>query len=150
MLRHNSQLMKELHLTSQFVRGDTGPRMFIYFTHEFIFSWSRRGQNIHICKWWANQYSARYWRISRAWAISNRFSNILSAIHHSWCISSLRCFIRLCCTHRKHAEIYNRRIDEIFNIAPRWSPHAIMIDFKQASISAFPNVLLSECYCHSK
>lgn len=55
---------------------------------------------------------------------------------------------------RKNAETYQRLIDEILNIAPRWSPCVMMMDFEQASINAFqaafPNVLLSGCYFHLK
>ncbi len=51
---------------------------------------------------------------------------------------------------RKDAETYERLINEILNIAPRWSPRAIMLDFEKASIgafqAAFPNVSLSGCY----
>ncbi|CAF1407048.1 unnamed protein product [Adineta ricciae] len=53
---------------------------------------------------------------------------------------------------RKNAETYRRLIAEILNIAPRWSPRTIMLDFEQASMgafqTAFPNVLLSGCYFH--
>lgn len=53
---------------------------------------------------------------------------------------------------RKNAETYERLIGEILNIAPRWNPHAIMLDFEQSCIGAFqrafPNVLLSGCYFH--
>lgn len=53
---------------------------------------------------------------------------------------------------RKNAQTYQRLINEIINIAPRWSPRDIMLDFEQSSIGAFrstfPNVLLSGCYFH--
>jgi len=53
---------------------------------------------------------------------------------------------------RKNAETYQCLINEILNIAPRWSPRAIMMDFEQSSMgafqSAFPNVMLSGCYFH--
>lgn len=53
---------------------------------------------------------------------------------------------------RKNVQTYQRLITEILNIAPRWSPRAIMSDFEQASIgafqSAFPNASLSGCYFH--
>lgn len=53
---------------------------------------------------------------------------------------------------RKNAETYEPLIDEILNIAPRWAPRAIMLDFEQSSIGAFqgafPNVSLSGCYFH--
>ncbi|CAF1250999.1 unnamed protein product [Adineta ricciae] len=55
---------------------------------------------------------------------------------------------------RKNAETYRRLITEILNIAPRWSPDTIMLDFEQASMgafrTAFPNVLLSGCYFHRR
>lgn len=55
---------------------------------------------------------------------------------------------------RKNAMTYQRLINEVLNIAPRWSPSAIMMDFEQAPIGAFqatfPNVLLSGCYFHIK
>jgi hypothetical protein len=53
---------------------------------------------------------------------------------------------------RKNAETYQYLITEILNIAPRWSPRTIMLDFEQASMgafqAAFPNALLSGCYFH--
>ena len=53
---------------------------------------------------------------------------------------------------RKNAETYQNLIVEILKIAPRWSPRTIMLDFEQASISAFesafPNAALSGCYFH--
>lgn len=53
---------------------------------------------------------------------------------------------------RKNTETYENLIAEILKIAPRWSPRTIMLDFEQASISAFesafPNAALSGCYFH--
>ncbi|CAF3517920.1 unnamed protein product [Rotaria sp. Silwood2] len=53
---------------------------------------------------------------------------------------------------RKTTETYQHLIREILNIAHRWSPRAIMLDFEQASFGAFqatfPNVSLSGCYFH--
>lgn len=53
---------------------------------------------------------------------------------------------------RKNTETYKRLITEILNVAPRWSPRAIMLEFEQPCIGAFqgafPNVLLSGCYFH--
>ncbi|CAF1533811.1 unnamed protein product [Adineta ricciae] len=53
---------------------------------------------------------------------------------------------------RKTADTYKRLVHEIVNIAPRWSPRTIMLDFEQSYIgafkSAFPTVLLSGCYFH--
>ncbi|CAF0784768.1 unnamed protein product [Adineta ricciae] len=55
---------------------------------------------------------------------------------------------------QKTAETYKDLIDEIIIIAPRWSPRTIMPDFEQSSIApfkaAFPTVLLSGCYFHSR
>ncbi|CAF2161520.1 unnamed protein product [Rotaria magnacalcarata] len=53
---------------------------------------------------------------------------------------------------RKTKETYQHFIREILNIAPRWSPRAVMLDFEQASFgafqAAFPNASLSGCYFH--
>ncbi|CAF3298248.1 unnamed protein product [Rotaria socialis] len=53
---------------------------------------------------------------------------------------------------RKTKETYQHLIREILNIALRWSPRAVMLDFKQASFgafqAAFPNASLSGCYFH--
>ncbi|CAM4850845.1 unnamed protein product [Rotaria magnacalcarata] len=53
---------------------------------------------------------------------------------------------------RKTKETYQHLIREILNIAPRWSPRAVMLDFEQASFgafqAAFPNASLSGCYFH--
>ncbi|CAF3622430.1 unnamed protein product [Rotaria socialis] len=53
---------------------------------------------------------------------------------------------------QKNTETYQRLINEILKIAPRWSPRSIMINFEQASIgafqAAFPNVSVSGCYFH--
>lgn len=53
---------------------------------------------------------------------------------------------------RKDAATYQRLINEILNMAPRWSPRSVMLDFEQASLgvflATFPNVSLSGCYFH--
>ena len=54
----------------------------------------------------------------------------------------------------KDAETYKRLIDEIFKFAPHWLPQTIMLDFEQTCVKVyqtnFPNVVLSECYFHSR
>ena len=53
---------------------------------------------------------------------------------------------------RKNTQTYERVINEILNIAPRWSPRTVMLNFEQTSINAFqaafPRVSLSGCYFH--
>ena len=53
---------------------------------------------------------------------------------------------------RKDAATYQRLINEIINMAPRWSPRSVMLDFEQASLGVFqaqfPNASLSGCYFH--
>ena len=53
---------------------------------------------------------------------------------------------------RKNADTYSRLIDEVAKVAPNWLPVSIMMDFEQASISAFqnkfPSASLSGCYFH--
>ena len=53
---------------------------------------------------------------------------------------------------RKNADTYYRLIDEVAKVAPNWLPVSIMMDFEQASISAFqnkfPSASLSGCYFH--
>ena len=53
---------------------------------------------------------------------------------------------------RKNADSYSRLIDEVAKVAPNWLQVSIMMDFEQASISAFqnkfPSSSLSSCYFH--
>ena len=53
---------------------------------------------------------------------------------------------------RKNANSYSRLIDKVAKVVPNWLPVSIMMDFEQASISAFqnkfPSASLSDCYFH--
>ena len=53
---------------------------------------------------------------------------------------------------RMNVDTYSRLIDEVTKITSNWLPASIMMDFEQASISAFQDkflsVSLSGCYFH--
>jgi MULE transposase domain len=72
---------------------------------------------------------------------------IIHAVHRQHIVPVLYALLR-----RKNADTYCRLIDEVIKIAPNWSPTTIMMDFEQASISAFrqkfQNATLSGCYFH--
>ena len=72
---------------------------------------------------------------------------IIHAVYHQHIVPMVYALLR-----RKNTDAYSRLIDEVAKVAPNWLLISIMMDFEQASISAFQNKFplasLSGCYFH--
>ncbi|CAF2089247.1 unnamed protein product [Rotaria magnacalcarata] len=152
MLRHNNQVVKEandpnfpsipIQLTKttrndQFLRCDTGPgddRILIFASDE----------QVDILQ------DTEEFLIDGTFKVVPSIFYQLFIIHGIFRDHAVPLIYAL--LRRKTKETYQHLIREILNIAPRWSPRAIMLDFEQASLgafhAAFPHASLSGCYFH--
>jgi len=169
MLRQNNQVVKEpndpnfssvpIPLTKttredQFLRCDTGPGMSSSTSQKNnLFSFDQGDDRILI---FASDEQVDILQNTEEFLVDGTFKivpqifyqlYIIHGVFRDHVVPLIYALLR-----RKNTQTYERLINEILNIAPRWSPRTIMLDFEQSSIgafrTAFPNVSLSGCYFH--